>query len=296
MERPDLRLLGADELERLRRLELAKDDETGAALADLWLAKEHELSGGEAAELVTRLPLLYFEQKRAMLAERLGVRVGALDELRRQPGGTAKGTHGRAVAFAETKPWPDSVDGARLLDDLATVFSRHVILPAGAADALALYVAYAHVFDLFDVAPLLAVTSPTLRCGKTTLLDVVRELVPRPLSTSNISAAALFRTVEKHKPTLLVDEADSFLKDNEPPRNLLNSGHTRGGAFAIRCDGEDLEPAQFTTWCPKVLAAIGKLAPTLADRSVEVRLQRKKPTETTGRVDRRARAVLAGLR
>ena len=35
---------------------------------------------------------------------------------------------------------------------------------------------------------------------------------PRPLSTSNTTAAAIFRTIEAARPTLLIDEADTFLR------------------------------------------------------------------------------------
>jgi hypothetical protein len=30
-------------------------------------------------------------------------------------------------------------------------------------------------------------------------------------------------------PTLLIDEADTFLKDNDELRGVLNTGHRRGG-------------------------------------------------------------------
>jgi hypothetical protein len=51
--------------------------------------------------------------------------------------------------------------------------------------------------------------------GETTLLDVVGELVPRALSTANVTSAAVFRTIEVARPTLLIDEADTFLGQNE---------------------------------------------------------------------------------
>jgi putative DNA primase/helicase len=33
---------------------------------------------------------------------------------------------------------------------------------------------------------------------------------------------------------LLIDEADSFMKDNEELRGILNSGHTKAAAHVIR--------------------------------------------------------------
>ena len=60
--------------------------------------------------------------------------------------------------------------------------------------------------------------------------DVVAVMVPRPLPTENLSVAVLFRLVEAHAPTILADEYDAWLRDNEELRGLLNAGHRRGGS------------------------------------------------------------------
>ena len=44
---------------------------------------------------------------------------------------------------------------------------------------------------------------------------------------SNISSAALFRCIEAYRPTLLLDEGETYLRDNEAMRSILNSGHTQ---------------------------------------------------------------------
>jgi putative DNA primase/helicase len=128
------------------------------------------------------------------------------------------------------------------------------------------------------------ITSPVKRCGKTTLLNLLSALVPRPLSTSNITASALFRTVEKYSPSLLIDEADSFLTDNEELRGILNSGHRKASAYVIRTTGDDYEPQMFTTWSPKIIALIGALPDTLEDRAIIIRLQRKSASEKKERL------------
>jgi hypothetical protein len=92
-----------------------------------------------------------------------------------------------------------------------------------------LWVAHTYLLDRFLVSPRLGVRSPTKGCGKTLLLDVLGRLVLRPLPAANVTSSAIFRVIEGHCPTLLVDEADTFLYDNDELRGVLNSGHRKGG-------------------------------------------------------------------
>jgi putative DNA primase/helicase len=185
----------------------------------------------------------------------------------------------------DPEPWPDPVDGAELAEELAELFLRFVVLPAGAADALALWVLHSHAHQAAFISPILAITSPDKRCGKTTLLSILGAIVRRPLPTANASAATIFRAVEKWRPTLLIDEADTFLKDSEELRGALNSGHVRTGSFLrnIEVAGQ-YEPRSFSTWAPKAVALIGRMHPTLTDRSVAVPMRRKRPEEVVERL------------
>jgi hypothetical protein len=193
---------------------------------------------------------------------------------------------GQMLALTDPEPWPDPMNGAELLDDIARVFSRYVILPAGAADAAALWALHTYLIDVLQLSPILGVTSPQKRCGKSTLLDVLRALVRRAVGASNISAAALFRTVEAWTPTLLIDEADTFLAEREELRGILNAGHTRSTAQVVRTVGDDHEPRVFGTFCAKGLAAIGELPGTIEDRAIMIRMQRRAPGEHVERLRR----------
>jgi putative DNA primase/helicase len=148
-----------------------------------------------------------------------------------------------------------------------------------AADTAALWVLHAYLVIHFGVSPRLAIISPEKGCGKTTLLDVLSRLVPRPLLSANISVAATFRILEKHQPTLLIDEADTFLKNNDELRGILNSGHRQNGSV-VRIVGDDLEPRAFRTYSACAIAMIGNLPATLADRSVTIELRRRRPDES----------------
>jgi putative DNA primase/helicase len=92
-------------------------------------------------------------------------------------------------------------------------------------------------------SPLMVLVSPTKRCGKTSMLIVLYFLTPRSELSSNITAPALFRYIEDVRPTLLIDEADSFVNDNEELRGILSSGHTKAAANMIR--NVDHKPRRF---------------------------------------------------
>lgn len=230
-------------------------------------------------EKLADLPRMQYETSRKGEAKRLGLRASYLDKIVAKADERAK-VQGRAIELPEPEPWPDHVDGSELLSALIGAISRYVILPENGALTIALWVLHSFIFDATPCTPRLAIGAPEKRCGKTTLLDVLGVLVQRPLLVANISAAAVFRTVEACRPTLLLDEADSFLRDNEDLRNVLDSGYRTGGN-SIRTVGENFEPRVFSTHCPVAIALIGKLKDTVSDRSIHIAMKRKLPGETT---------------
>jgi Protein of unknown function (DUF3631) len=233
----------------------------------------------EIARLAALSPLQY-DRERGGAAEELGVTVGALDRAvkeARNANADTKG-QGRAFELPVIEPWPSAVDGAELLSAITDAIKRHVVLPVNSAEIVALWALHTHCFNCFGHSPRAAITSPEKGCGKTTLLDVLEGLVARPLLTSSATVSSIFRVVEQAMPTLLIDEADTFLKENDELRGVLNTGHRRGGQV-LRTVGEDHEPRQFSTWAPAAIAMIGRLPDTLNDRSVIINLRRRKPEE-----------------
>ncbi len=236
-----------------------------------------------AADRARVLEAIADDEDRAEAAElltRAGVELLALRDEPRADGAA----DAPALPFPTVEPWPEPVDGAALLAELVATIRRYVVLDEPAAVACALWVLHAWTLDAASISPFLALVSPTKRCGKTTLLTLLWALAPRPISASNISAAALFRAVEMWQPTLLVDEAETFLHEREELRGILNGGHTRATARVIRCEGDDLTPRVFSTWTPKVVAAIGTLPDTITDRSIVVHMRRKTPAERVERL------------
>jgi hypothetical protein len=253
-------------------------------MADTDAADMAAEDAAELARLATLEPLSY-ERERDAAAKRLGIRVGALDKLVEPRRPKVEAARTRGVDLRVVEPWPEPVAGGAMLDALARTIRRHVILPTAAADATALWIAHTWVAERFQHSPRLGIGSPAKRCGKSTLLDLLRATCKRPLKADNISASGVFRTVEALRDegglTLLVDEADSFLGGNEELRGILNSGFEQSGEVVrvVELDGE-LRAVRFATFCPVALAGIGKLPDTLADRAVPITLQRKAAAET----------------
>jgi hypothetical protein len=241
--------------------------------------RAEETSDDAEIKRLADLNPIQYERERKDAAERLGLRAAILDKLVEAERPTDEGKQGHAVSFPEPELWPEPVNGAALSDSIAEAIRRYVVLSDRSRDATALWILHSYLIDCFPVSPRLAVCSPTKQCGKTTLLDVLGRLVLKPLPTANVTASAIFRVVEAYRPTLLVDEADTFLRDNDELRGIINSGHRHGGSV-LRAVGDDYEPRAFSTYSPCAIALIGKLPDTLHDRSVVVDLKRRLPSET----------------
>jgi uncharacterized protein DUF3631 len=259
----------------------------------------------EAADAIeitrlAKLGLLAWARERKSAAKRLGCPVGLLDKLiafERAKTQVGNGTQGRPVEFFEPEPWPEAVDGAALLNELAEAIRRYVILELEAARAVALWVLFTHAFSVASFAPKLLITSPQKRSGKTRLIQVLSYLVRRALPASNISAATLFRVIEDHAPSLLMDEADTFMRENEELRGIVNSGFDKETAQVLRNVqvGDRWEARKFSTWCPQAIAGIGWLPETIIDRGFLITMKRKLPTEQVARLRRRDAGPLREL-
>jgi len=234
------------------------------------------------------LDAIQYDRLRNKVAGHAEIRVSTLDNLVKSdsPKSGAIEGQGTSIDWEDTIPWPEPVDGASLLDELVSTFQRYIILPPGAAETIALWTVHTHAHEAAFISPYLALRSPEKRCGKTLTLQLLSALVPKPLPASNITPSALFRAVDKWHPTLLVDEADTFIRRNDELAGILNSGHTKASAWVVRTVqvGDDFEPRRFSTWAPKAIALIGNLKDTLQDRSIVISMRRKTREEKVERL------------
>jgi len=174
--------------------------------------------------------------------------------------------------------WLEPMEGAALLNAVAESFSTHMAMPAGAADALALWIAHAHCVPAFLHSPRLCFSSPEQGCGKTVGLDITTCLAPRAIYTESPTEAALCRAIHRFRPTMILDEYDNWLKSDRKLLSLLNVGH-KHGAMRMRSNGGAAEIQFYNVFGAVALGGIGSLPGTLADRSIMVHLLRAKPGE-----------------
>ena len=177
---------------------------------------------------------------------------------------------------------------AVLLHDIRAFVRRYVVLTSEQALTIALWVAHTHAIDAADTTPYLSVNSATKQSGKTRTLEVLEYIVRRAWFTGRTSAAALVRKIDADAPTLLLDESDAAFNGDkeyaEALRGILNTGYKRSGRAAL-CVGKgaDINVRDFTTYCPKAIAGIGRLPDTVADRSIPILLKRRLTSEPVNR-------------
>lgn len=254
-------------------------------------------SDDAAAARLAALSEFEYDRVRKRASEELGVQLSTLDALIK---GKRKIKQESNDGWFETiDPWHEAVDPAVLFDEIVQIIRRFIVCDVETARVAAMWAVMTYIMDVINTAPIAMITAPEKGSGKTQFLSVLGKLSLRAMPVSGISAAALFRIIEVHQPTMLIDETDTFLADNEELRMVLNAGHTRDSAFVVRCTGDDHEPKKFNVYGAKALSGInnkGKLHPTLIDRSIILELRKKLPSEPVSKLNRHSDKEFRTLR
>ena len=185
--------------------------------------------------------------------------------------------------------WDEQVGCADLLREIQQAISRFMVLEGYQVTAVSLWVLHTYLIkkpkeqQLFDFSPILHITSPEPECGKSTLFDILERLVNNPFTTMGASEPSIFRSIELHHPTMMLDEFDHFdVANRSPLLGILNSGYKPNGSVTRMAIGKSKnwdEIQHFSTWCPKVLCGIGSIPASLQSRCITIKLRRKLPTE-----------------
>jgi hypothetical protein len=269
-----------------------KSDTAGAKLsklaraAPLWEPRADKASGGIASDERLILELaglsrLEYAKRRKRAAEDMGIGVGELDKIVAETRGDGKDKEPAPALYEHwnVEAANEQVDGGILLRAVKEAIQRYIVTSEDQAIVVTLWVVFSWLHEHVTHSPILYVTSAEKDSGKSTLLGVVNFLARRSLQSVDISGPALFRSIAKWQPTLIVDEADDALADNPDLRSVINSGWTRGQGV-VRCHPDTHEPELFSTFAPKVVAMKGrKLPDTTLSRSIIITMKPRRASD-----------------
>ena len=162
----------------------------------------------------------------------------------------------------------------QLLADTETYLRRYVTFANPDYSFVgALWAAGTYLWPYFDAFGYLCISSTTKRSGKTRFSEVLSFVCSNPANVTGMTAAAIFRSINDEKPTLILDEAEGLSGDSldDTLRAVLNAGYRRGQTVR-RIGKNGLE--DFPVYCPKVFVLIGDVRDTLRDRSIVILMQR----------------------
>lgn len=206
----------------------------------------------------------------------------------------------QALSANNPVPMLTPVCAVKLFSDLCALLRRYIVMSERDAVAMTLWIIHTYCFRLFARSPLLLINAPERACGKSVALGLVAKLVLRPLECTNITVAGMFRVVQNREPTILIDEADTFLEGKSELAGVLNRGYERGG-FVLRVEkvGDDFKEVGYQVFGPKALAGIAlerHLPDPTMSRGIQISMRRKVKGEVVERLRNIDPNLLSDLR
>ena len=190
-------------------------------------------------------------------------------------------SHSARQAWLTRAASPDAADVfKRVCERIAYFIDLPQEKAPGTTATLALWAMLTYIYTAFDAVPYLYVGGP-LGSGKSRVFEILLRLVFRPLASSNLTAACLFRTLHQNGGTLLLDEAER-LRESSPDvadiNSMLLAGYKRGGrATRLEPVGDTFKTVEFDVYGPKAVACIAGLPPALASRCIPLTMFRSPP-------------------
>jgi hypothetical protein len=224
-----------------------------------------------------------------------GIRVTVLDQERARLRQKNQPQEDDKPAWAtwDESLWPAPItDIAGVLDSALNETKRYVFGHSAELAMVVVWCLLAHFMHhgviTLPVCPRLAIKAAAFRCGKTTLLEVVENMVPRPEAHGGALSEATFRhLVDEHHVCVLIDEADSLFRRHSKDGHLLamlKSGHRRSTAHTMHMepspDGRGWQLHRASTWAPLAYTQVGRLLDgAMEDRALSAHLPRARRGE-----------------
>lgn len=190
--------------------------------------------------------------------------------------------------------------GQELLESIQATIESYMVFPNHHYGIVAaLWVLNTWFFEVFDAVPYLSITAVAKRCGKSTLLDLLRFLSRNPETGGAGTAAAMYTLMEQYggRCSLFFDEAERLSSGAASMmRSFMNFGYRKGESIPRVMP--DRSVMKFPCYGPKAFALIGDPTDTLRDRSILFVLERRvapKPYRPT-RAEEECKAVVRQIK
>ena len=215
----------------------------------------------KAFAMLSKMPVARHEAELEKLAKRLDEDAEALRKEFEEFLGVELGA---TTPTEETEPWLELVDVATVLGEVGDKISRYVVMQPHQLTAAELWTAHAWLYDheIVTHSPILAATSAEPDSGKSTLVVVVGRASPRHSLNIEMTGPSLYRFVDAHKPTLVIDEADDLFARKSDLKHIINAGWTRGTKIPRQINiGSVSTTVHFDPFTPKAIALLGRNLP-----------------------------------
>src|SRR5262249_52362418 len=169
----------------------------------------------------------------------------------------------------DLEPWPEPVDTAELLGAIETKFRRYVVASDAIVTASTLWAPFTQVVEIATHAPKLIFTFPERDAGKSVAQDVLRWVVLRPYAAVEATGAATYRIIDRLRPTLLLDEADTlFERRGNVLAHIINASWSNSGRKVPRV-GKGGVVEEFDVYGAQLISMKGLRVPdTVLSRSI----------------------------
>lgn len=243
-------------------------------------AEQKAKEKAKALAQIARLPSGQHEAKLSDLARKLHLE---LHELREEFASLIETERDEETpSLWDVEPWPDPVTTVELLQALIAKINKHVALHPHEPLVIALWTLMSWVHEVAAThSPFLVGTSADPEAGKSTLLEALFYMTPRPATGTEITAANLARFVDREEPTLITDEADNLFPEKGELTTVVNTSWTKALARVpklVPTGGGQWVTKWFSSFCPKAFGLIGlNLPKPLVGRSIIIKLWPKLP-------------------
>ena len=196
--------------------------------------------------------------------------------------------HKQGGLVAEIEPYHEPVTHDEIYTALYSLVHEHMAIDEPLKVAFVLWVIFTYLTDISDFAPLAWITAPERQCGKSTLLGLFDRVVNKPYPIVNPTQAVIYRVMEQFKPTLLIDEIDTSLKDKNELLGIVNAGYSRHANKVPRVNNDKGGIVEsFDCFGAKVFSGIGEMKGTFASRAIRFELRRKTNSDKVKRFNNR---------